>query len=448
MEYTIEQIKEDLRFKKFLKKKIGIKPATITNYLYALKDFCNLTGKSPTEIHDMHKADLRNHVAEFDMWITDALDDYVHYMIENEFSYDGIRGRVGRIKSFLHAFRLRPTPEIDISKKRIVEDVKFALKVEDIRKAIKYSLPVYQSIFITQAQTGLSISDVLLLDIEDFISAVSKKDEELTIKEAIYRAKKEDNLIGCFDLRRKKTTAEFYTFAGPEVLRNMAELLDSRDEKYLKPDYPIFVKETSHLPVKLGENPLPEDLRLSPEAAKNYVHRMHKKKNIFPQIDVDGQKKNYFRTHKLRKWFSNQVRFKAGFSAEDTKYLMGQKTGDVLERYINPNSYNTLKASYRKALPFLAINDEIVMEENQEAIEKLEMDNKHLQEQMQKREEQHRIEMEEMKARVDNVETDSISVEDIKNLLPYIFKINGTEDLDLSATKSLEELMKNLKSKN
>jgi len=371
MEFTIEKIENDITFKRFLKKKKGIHPSTIVNYLYTFKSFSTLTGKSPTEIHDIHRDDLRNRVAEFDMWLTEALDDYVTHLIENEYSYDGIRGRVGRVKSFLHAFKLRPTPEIDISKKRIVEDAKFALKVEDIRKAIKYSLPVYQTIFITQAQTGLSISDVLLLDVEDFVNAVSKKDEDLTVRQAIYRAKNEDNLIGCFDLRRKKTTAEFYTFAGPEVLRSMAELLDSRDKNYLKHDYPIFVKETSHLPKKLDEDSLPEDLRLSPEAAKNYVHRMHKRKNIFPQIEVGGKKKNYFRTHKLRKWFSNQLRFKAGFSPDDTKYLMGQKTGDVLERYIDTNNYNALKGNYRKALPFLAINDEIVMEENKEAVESL-----------------------------------------------------------------------------
>ena len=43
---------------------------------------------------------------------------------------------------------------------------------------------------------------------------------------------------------------------------------------------------------------------------------------------------------------------------------MGQKTGDVLEHYIDPNNYNALKANYRRSITYLAINDEIVMEEN------------------------------------------------------------------------------------
>jgi len=186
-------------------------------------------------------------------------------------------------------------------------------------------------VFLTQAQTGLSISDVLLLDVEDFIFAVSKRGEnlsivdDLTLKEAIYRAKNEDNLIGCFDLRRKKTNAEFYTFAGPEVLRNIAQLLESRKEEYLKPNAPIFLKDSSRLPKEVRRNIVLEDLRLTPTMTKNFVIRMHNQRKIFPQIEVDGKKRNYFRTHKLRKWFSNQVRFKAGFNSDDTKIFNGSE---------------------------------------------------------------------------------------------------------------------------
>lgn len=380
--FTFDDIENDERFQKFLFKKRGRAPKTMENYLLTLKNFCNFTDKTPSELHDIHREDLRNRVAEFDMWLTDELDSYISHMIKINHSFDTILGEIGRIKSFLHTFKLRPTPEIEIPKKRVLEDAKYALKVQDIRKAIKFVSPTYQVVFLTQAQTGLSISDVLLLDIEDFIFAVSKRGENLSIiedlslKEAIYRAKSE-NLIGCFDLRRKKSNNEFYTFAGPEVLRNMAILLESRNE-YLERNAPIFIKETCRLSKEKKENLTLEDMRLTPKITKNYVIRMHKQRGIFPQIEVDGKKKNYFRTHKLRKWFSNQVRFKAGFSADDTKYLMGQKTGDVLEHYIDPNNYLSLKTNYRKALPFLAINDKIVMEENLEKIDKLTKENEQL----------------------------------------------------------------------
>jgi len=396
--FTYEQIENEPKMQQFLRKKSGLAHNTIKTYIMSIKSFCNFTHKTPTEIYELHRDDLRNRAPVFDMWLNEALDNYVSFLIDSHNRYGTINLHITRIKGFYHTFKLIPTPDPDITINNVKEDSKYALDVEDIRKAIQNSTPTYQAFFITQAQTGLSLSDALLLDVEDFVQAVSKKNEKLTITEAIYRVKNE-NLIGCFDLRRKKTTVEFYTFVGPEALKYIASLLESRDEAHLTPESPIFMKDINRL--SKSKAVYQNDLRLTDTAVKNYADRMHKSKKIFPRIIVDGKEKNYFRTHKLRKWFSNQLRFKANFSSDDTKYLMGQKTGDVLEQYIDTNNYNALKGNYRKALPYLAITEEVVMEENQEAMEKLEMDNKRLEEQMQKREEQHRIEMEEMKAKID-----------------------------------------------
>ncbi len=378
-QFTYEQIENDPTMQRFLRLKSGRATSTITNYIIVIRSFCNFTNKTPTEIRDLHRDDLRNKVAEFDQWLSQAFDDYVSFLIDSNYAAGTIKLHITRVKGFFHAFKLRPTPEVEISKNHVSEDTKYSLDVEDIRKAVKNSPPTYQTFFITQAQTGLSLSDAILLDVEDFIQAVSKKNEEITINEAIYRAKNQ-NMIGCFDLRRKKTSVEFYTFVGPEALHYIASLLESRDEIYLKPECPIFMKDTSRL--SKSKEDYQKDLRLKPDAVKNYINRMHRTRNIFPRIEIDGKHKNYFRSHKLRKWFSNQLRFKANFSSDDTKYLMGQKTGDVLEQYIDTNNYNALKGNYRKALPYLAITEEIVMEENSEAIEKLERENQALKEQM------------------------------------------------------------------
>lgn len=426
--FTIEDIKSDKKMRQFLKLKTGRAENTITNYLFVIKNFCNFTEMTPTEIYKAHRNDLLDRTPEFDMWLNEKLDEYVSYLVDSDFKHGTIKHHVARIKGFFHAFKLKPTPDPIIPIKHVREDAKYALKVEDIRKAIQNSTPTYQAYFITQAQTGLSLSDVLLLDVGDFVHAVSHKGEDLTVKEAIYRAKNE-NMIGCFDLRRKKTSVEFYTFVGPEALQYIATLLENRDEKFLKPESPIFMKDTSRL--QKSKVSCQKDLRLSPNAVKCYVDRLHWKKNIFPRIVVDGKEKNYFRTHKLRKWYSNQLRFKAGFGTDDTKYLMGQKTGDIIEEYIDPNNYNALKGNYRKALPHLAITQEVVMEENKEAIEKLEQDNKRLQEQIQKREEQHKKEMEEMKARLDNVEKDSFSYSDVRTMVTKVSEHPKSEELNL-----------------
>ena len=394
--FSFKDIENDGTIKKFLIKKIGLQPNTQKSYLYALLHFCNFTEKSPTEVFEIHRNDLRERKAEFDQWLNDAFDSYVAYLTDSDYAYSSIVIKVARVKGFLHAFKLKPTPEPTISKKNIVEDSKYALTVEDIRWAVKKSPLTYQTLFITQAQTGLSLADVIQLDIKDFINAVSKRRENLTLEQAIERVRTDKGLIGCFDLRRKKTSVEFYTFAGPEVLKNMALLLKSRDPKYLKPDMPLFIKDISRMSPELQENAL-KDLRLTNAAVEAYLHSLHdpKRKAIFPRIKVDGKERNYFRTHKLRKWYSNRVYHDAGLSLKDTKYLMGQKTRDVIENYVNPNNYNSLLKKYKKVLPFLAITEDII-------IEKLKKENQRLKGQYEKDFRAKDEEIKNLKAKMDN----------------------------------------------
>ena len=394
-QYTKEDILSDPIFKRFLNKKTGKSKNTIKNYTFSIKKFCNFVGKSPTEIYELHKSDLDNHVPEYQQWLAEALEDFVADEIKNENRHGGIKRRVMDVRAFFHTFRLKPTPEIEIGIKNVREDIKYRLTVEDIRKAIKHSKPTYQTYIIVQAQTGLTLVDVLSLNIGDFKNAVTKKGEKLTLYEAITRVKNDKNVIGCFDMRRKKTIInEFYTFIGYEGLSSIAELIEDREPEYLVDEAPIFLKEYSRLPknIKQLAKTNPEYMRLTVQAVESYVDRMHnvirtkdgrKGRGIFKRITVAGQESSYFRTHKIRAWYADQLRFKAGFSSEDTKYLMGQTTGDVLERYIDTNNYKALKANYRKALPYLAINEEVILEENKEAIDSLTTE---LQEERRKRE--------------------------------------------------------------
>lgn len=439
-QFTIREMYNEETVKKYLRKKQGRNERYLDNVLITLKDFCNFTGKSPTEIYEIHRQDLRNHAEEFDMWLNDALDDYVAHLIDNGKGHWTIKNYLTRIKSFLRAFKLKRMPDTEIPKDYLGEDFKYALDVDDIRKAIPHCSITYKTYIITQAQTGLSVSDVVLLDVQDFVSAVSKKGEDLTVQQAIYRAKT-DNIIGCFDLRRQKTKQQFYTFAGPETLRNIAFLLEDRKEEYLQPDMPIFIKEMYRLtPQDKLKEKNPENLRLSDKAVLNYFQRLNHDKKIFERIEVDGKERNYFTTHKLRKWFANQLKNEASIGRDDVKFLMGQKTGDVIERYTNPNHYTNLKNNYRKALPHLAITEEVVMEENLEAIEGLQKENQSLKEELKQQKEEHQREMAEMQAKIDAMPEDTL-----KTIKDYFYE--NTSELKIKTDKKdgFEKFFKSIK---
>lgn len=378
--------KDPTVLKFFTEKKTGIKAKTRYGYITALLLFCKYTDKMPTDIFNLHKKDLDERVPEYDQWLADNLDKFVAELIKT-YHHDTIQLHVSRIKYFLKAFRLNPLPSVEIDKKPVYEDAKYALKVEDIQKAIKNNTPTYQTLIIVQSQTGLAVSDALLLDVEDFILAANysnkspqywpkPEEKEFTsrdLEQAIERTKINKELIGCFDLRRKKTNNEFYTFISPEGMRSIASLLESRNG-YLEPKDPIFIKDPRRISKKRNKKVF-KNPRLNPFAAIDVFKRMHDEKHLFPKIKVDGKIRNYFRTHKLRKWFATQVHGEAGLSTEDTKYLMGHKTGDVLERYSNPNNYTKLKNNYSKAIPFLSINENVVINHNLDAIERISVDN-------------------------------------------------------------------------
>ena len=350
-----EHIWKDPTFKLFLEKKKGLRESTARRYASVLNIFCSYIGKSPTEIHDLHKSDLNNKVPEYDMWLAGALDGYISYAIESGKSKSTIKANITNIKGFLHAFRLKPTPTVDITNTDEDEDPKYQLENEDIQKAIKYSNPTYQTIFTVQAQTGLAIADTLQLNVSDFINAMIHKGEDLTVREAIQRVKDDKSIVGCFDMTRKKTTNKFYTFVSHESLLNIGLLLESKVDGDLTQDSPIFMTDLRRVRFKNGEYIgnleinekkklfTQDELRLTVSAFENYISRMHKERNIFPVIQVNGKNKNYFRSHKLRKWYSRQLRYKAGFSTEDTKYLMGQRTGDVFRDTLTLITTNLLK---------------------------------------------------------------------------------------------------------
>jgi integrase len=393
MVLSTQDILDDTTYKRFLEKKRSMRESTQRQYLPTIRCFCNFVRMTPTEIHDKCKSELREKVPEFDQWLPEALEKYVNYLIDNKREKSTIQKHISRIKTFLHTFRIKPTPKIEISVKEEEKHPRDALTVEDIRTALDNSTPTYKAIFITQAQTGLAISDTLLLNVDNFIKAVTPEKEELTLKQAINLVKKEA-IVGCIDWRRLKTSNIFYTFIGPEALRSIASLLEKRSEKYNTRDSPIFIRKNDHLPDKYKKHKYTmEEMRLNPNTVEQYTIRMNRDRKLFPIQKKNGKNRYHFRTHKLRSWFSNQLRYKAGFNSEDTKYLMGQKTGDVFERYADPNNYNALKANYRKALPYLAINDEIKIEENQEAIESL---NHELQEYKEKYKEESKARDEEM----------------------------------------------------
>lgn len=357
--YSSEQIIEDESFKLFLENNKKLREGTIKGYYLAVRGFCNANEKLPSEIVEICKDDLRKNIPEFDQWILQALMNFKSDMENRGLKRSTIAKDIGILKSFLRDFHITPLPDIKINSEKIDKEPSEYLGKEDIKKASKYAKPVYRAVYIVQSQTGLAITDTLQLKIKHFIKAVAAEDEELTLKEAIKKVDDKRISYGCLDLTRRKTSRRFYTFISYEGLLAISEYLECREHNLNENDF-IFLKETDRLPREMKKKVYKsDDLEIKATAADSYTNRLNKKyfKN---RKDKNGY--CYFRTHKIRSWYSNQL-YLAGIDWKDIKFLMGQRTNDVLERYVDVNAYNKLKENYEKALNNLKLNEKVIIKD-------------------------------------------------------------------------------------
>lgn len=357
--HSREQILEDEAFKLFLKNNKKLTEGTIRGYSMALRSFCNSSGKFPSEVVEICKDDLRNRVPEFDQWILQVLLDFKSDMENRGLKRGTIAKDIGIVKSFLRDFHIAPLPDIKIEAERVDKEPTEFLHKKDIIKASKYAKPVYRAVYIVQSQTGLAITDTLQLRIKHFIKAVAGEDEELSLKEAIKKIDDKKISYGCLDLTRRKTGRRFYTFISYEGLLAIAEYLETR-EHHLNENDLIFLKETDRLPQKFRKRVYKSnDLEIMATAADSYTNRLNKK---YFNNRKDKNDYCYFRTHKIRSWYSNQL-YLAGIDWKDIKFLMGQRTNDVLERYVDVNAYNKLRENYEKALNNLKLNETVIIKD-------------------------------------------------------------------------------------
>jgi glutaredoxin-related protein len=365
--YSREQIIEDESFKLFLKNNKKLRENTIKGYVMAVNSFCNSSGKNPFEIVEICKDDLRNNIPEFDQWILKALMNFKSDMENTGLKRGTIAKNIGILKSFLRDFHITPLPDIKIDSKKIDKEPSEYLGKEDIIKASKYAKPVYRAVYIVQSQTGLAITDTLKLKVGHFIKAVSRVDEELTLKEAVKKVDDKKISYGCLDLTRRKTGRRFYTFISYEGLLAIAEYLEIR-EHHLNNDDFIFLKETDRLPQGMRKKVYKSsDLEIMATAADSYTNRLNRR---YFNNRKDKNDYCYFRTHKIRSWYSNQL-YLAGIDWKDIKFLMGQRTNDVLERYVDVNAYESLKKNYEKALNNLQLNEKVIIKDT-DRVKKLE----------------------------------------------------------------------------
>lgn len=403
-----EIVSNDEHFQKWVH---GISAGTHKNYLYSLSDFCVATSKTPTQLLEICKKDYSKPPweREIDDWFI-AFDNYCE---TKNIAKETFKKRKTNVRGFFRFNRI-DTPitrrgnqeNFDRANDRPLPTKEELILLINSCKTIKE-----KAIILTQFSSGLSNSDIVKLTVGQF------------------RKGTDNNNVCQIRMRRRKNENEFVTFLSPEAVEAVKAYLRVEREN-LDDSQPLFTK------FKSSSDPL------DPIAVVHTYARL---------CDSLGWTKdgNAFRKitgHMGRKWIKTNLT-NAGMPREPLETLLGHqlKNGTDDNYYIMNEDH--LKSIYLKYLPEITINPVETLTLESDEFKTLKEENINLKEEMEKRDELHRIEIEEMKARVDNsVEKMNKSVNNFEERWIKRLEENSQINRDITTSEYLkmgEQLFRN-----
>jgi len=252
-----------------------------TQYLYALRYFCEFCRKTPKQLILERDKELRNSDPNSRTGIRDLILDFRKYLEKEGYAPKSINAWDGAVRSFFTAvlgkagmINVKNYGESQVSKRKdlvpTLEELKRMLDVSNLEEK-------FRIIFI--AQTGMRVSDALKLKVGDVQRELELGRVPLAIT---FVPKKDSELIG------ERIT--FLASDGVEILKQYLEWRKQNCEE-ITPESPLFVGRT-----KRGVKPI-------------IAHRFNETiKRAAKKAGLNGNwKYGVMRVHCLRKFFITQL---------------------------------------------------------------------------------------------------------------------------------------------
>lgn len=315
---------------------------------------------SPTELLEEAWHEQRGDTPPWMHRLPQRIERYKDYLESRGYSELTVKASVTNIRSFYLAhgihipkqkLKYRHTDTVE----RVVRTVDDLPGRGDILLALKNSNIKYQSIILVMATSGMDASTCLSLDISDFTRGLGGTaqfmDEETSVNHQLDIGETRDNInkngggvvswhVTRRKLHREDQTPTYYdTYSTPEASLRILEYLEQ---------YP---------PTNWGDTPLfratSRGRRLPPRALHDYFRKL----NTRCGWGRTGRL-IFFRSHNLRKWFSNQLA-SSGMPQRNIDYLLDHRPGGrVHNAYFKPNP-DELRAAYVEHMAYLSLGEEI-----------------------------------------------------------------------------------------
>lgn len=319
-------------------------------YLQAMQDFTDVIGKSPQELKNEAKAEIRAGIPRGDSAIKGYIIRFRKLLQDRKCADTTIKMRLAGIKSFYTAFDI----DLPIQHKKgnrgrarpRNENMKIPTKT-DLQEIIKLCDPLEKAVVLTGIASGLSANEIKDLKYFDFINGFDK-----------------ENMVTTLDLRRGKTGIDFYTFLNPEATKAILNYLEFRtrtsktnDPRRINQLKKQMITEDGYLFVLRNVS---DDYLITWDEEERHLQNYHIIK-IYRSLSERAKKNTprghwgLIRAHNMRKYF-NSTLINNGCSPYQVDLWMGHELGESKGAYIVPDKEKQKKL-YMQYMGFLIIEE-------------------------------------------------------------------------------------------
>lgn len=314
----MKEILEDPLLNKFFRKRRQ-KESTRKIYAYHFLNYYKATGLTPTMAIEEAKEDQKTIPFPSERRIDDHQIEYIEYLEGKKASQSSIRQGLTMIRTF---FKINdivlPSPPVtgnDEEDDSILDTTEELPDLEDIKKAFMKATPLYQSIIVLMASSGMGRGEIIRLTIQHLLDALNtlSEDTEYTLEDLhdIPRLRKKlpkpiPPLKWTVKRAKLRSKSKAYiTFSTPESLDYLL--------RYMELARPIPMSNDEKLYLNRNGDPVREP------GFDDYFWSLNRRCGW----SLNG-KQAYFRSHNIRKWFTNQlVNTTLGFN--NTNWMLGHQ---------------------------------------------------------------------------------------------------------------------------
>lgn len=343
------ELRDDKTIKRWLLHS-NFQPNTQRGYILALQHYTEYTGKTPEQLIQEAKAEIKAGKLMDEREILDMVAGFRNHLQENGHAPLSIQHHIVALKSFYGSHYIE-VPKL--RNKRGVAKLKENMKVpdkEDIRKALSVCGIRERAIMLCGLSSGMGAAEISTLTLQAFRDGYDPETGITTL-----------------DVRRVKVGRDFITFMTPEASAAVLAYLEHRDrptrtgrqvdkdiqtKQRTTPNSYLFIAD--HVPKEYLKTKNEELRRLKPEA----IHKLYRTISDNSGQDSASGVYNLIRSHNMRKWFSSTLR-KAGCDADMIELFMGHTLGTTKEAYLDlriDDGIKDIKARYANFVPYLTIH--------------------------------------------------------------------------------------------